>query len=219
MIVSFVGGTGPAGFGLAARFAKGGVRVVIGSRSAERAEQARGMVLERVPKADCRAMVNEAAIAAGDVVFLTIPFQAQRHTVETLAEDLAGNVVVSMANPVWVHAGKVRADAPPAGSLAEEVQELVPTARVVGAFHEVNVRKFPKIDNPIHSDTIVTANDAVAKAMVMGLVGHVDGMRAVDGGGLLNTRYVEGFVCVLVSANFIYKASSALRLTGLPEDL
>lgn len=219
MIVSFVGGTGPAGFGLAARFAKGGVSVIIGSRSVERAEEARGMVLERVPDADCRAMVNEDAIAAGDVVFLTIPFQATRHTVETLAPHLAGNVVVSMANPVWVHAGKVRADTPPAGSLAEEVQELVPTARVVGAFHEVNVRKFPLIDKPIHSDTIVTSNDPAAKAMVMDLVKHVDGMRAVDGGELLNTRYVEGFVCVLVAANFIYKASTALRLTGLPEDV
>lgn len=218
MIVSFVGGTGPAGYGLAARFAKVGIEVAVGSRSVERAGEARAHVLERVPEAVVRAAVNEQVIADGDVVFLTVPFQAQRRTVETLAESLEGKIVVSMANPMWVHEGKVWADFPPAGSLAEEVQELAPGARVVGAFHEVHVKKFPRIDKPIHSDTIVTSDDADGKRMVMDLVRHVEGMRPVDGGALVNTRYVEGFVTVLVQANFNYKAASALRITGLPED-
>lgn len=215
MIISFVGGTGPAGFGLAARFARSGAEVVLGSRSVERATEAKAKVLERVPQARARALENPAAIDAGDIVFLTVPFQAQRRTVESLAADLAGHIVVSIANPVWVHNGKVWADMPPAGSLAEEVQELVPAARVVGAFHEVDVRKFPKVDKPINSDTVVTSDDAAAKAMVMDLARGVEGMRPIDGGGLINTRYVEGFVCVLVQLNFNYKAATALKVTGL----
>ncbi|GAC1415738.1 MAG: NADPH-dependent F420 reductase [Actinomycetota bacterium] len=218
VIVSFVGGTGPAGYGLAARFAKIGLSVAVGSRSVERAEEAKAMVLERVPNAAVQAAVNAEVIAAGDVVFLTIPFQAQRRTIDTLAGDLAGKIVVSMANPMWVHEGKVWADFPPAGSLAEEVQELVPTARVVGAFHEIHVKKFPRIDKPIHSDTIVTSDDVDGKAIVMDLVRKVEGMRPVDGGALVNTRYVEGFVTVLVQANFNYKAATALRITGLPDE-
>lgn len=218
MNVGFVGGTGPAGFGLAARFAKAGLPVIVGSRAVARAEEARMLVLERVPDAQAQAMLNEDAIRASDVVFLTVPFQAQRHTVETLAGPLDGKIVVSIANPVWVHHGKVWADFPPAGSLAEEVQELVPSARVVGAFHEIHVRKFPKVDRPIRSDTIVTSDDDDAKRVVMDLARTVEGLRPVDGGPLTNTRYVEGFVTVLVQSNFIYKAATALKITGLPEE-
>lgn len=217
MIIGFVGGTGPAGFGLAARFAKAGLEVAVGSRSIDRASEAEKLVLERVPDAQVRACLNEEAIGASDVVFLTVPFQAQRHTVELLAEPLAGKVVVSIANPVWVHNGKVWADFPPAGSLAEEVVELVPTARVVGAFHEIHVRKFPKIERPIDSDTIVTSDHQDAKSIVMDLARTVEGIRPIDGGRLIDTRYVEGFVTVLVQMNFNYKAATALRITGLPE--
>ena len=217
MIVSFVSGTGPAGFGLAARFARAGDEVVIGSRSLDRAEEARAMVLEHVPDGRVRAALNPEAVAAGEVVFLTMPFQAQRASVESVASELAGKTVVSMSNPLDVTAGRVSVHLPEAGSLAEEVQHLVPTARVVGAFHEIHVRRFPKLDRPIDCDTIVTGDEADAKAAVMRLAGHVEGLRAIDGGSLYNTRFVEGFVAVLITINLNYKAGTSLRITGLPE--
>ena len=215
-VVSFVSGTGPAGFGLAARFARAGDEVVIGSRSLERAEEARAMVLEHVPDARVTAAENAAAVEAGDVVFLTMPAPAQRQSVEAVAGALAGKIVVSMSNPVQVDEGRVTTFIPAAGSLAEEVQELVPTARVVGAFHEIHVRKFAKLDRRIDSDTIVTGDDDLAKQAVMRLCGHVEGVRPIDGGGLRLTRFVEGFVAVLISINLRYKAGTSLRITGLP---
>lgn len=218
MIVSIVSGTGPAGFGLAARFARAGDEVVIGSRALERAEEARALVLEHVPDARVTAAVNEEAVAAGEVVFLTMPAQAQRQSVESVAASLGGKIVVSMSNPVQVEDGKVKTFIPAAGSLAEEVQELAPTARVVGAFHEVHVRKFAKLDRRIDSDTIVTGDDDLAKQAVMRLCGHVEGIRPIDGGPLALTRFVEGFVAVLISLNLRYKASTSLRITGLPGD-
>lgn len=218
MIVSFVGGTGPAGFGLAARFAKAGLPVAIGSRAVERAEEARKLVLELVPGASVEGAVNRTVVGRSDIVFLTVPFQAQRMTVEELASELAGKIVVSIANPIWVRDGKVWAEPPAAGSLAEEVQRVVPDARVVGAFHEIHVRRFPKIDRPIEADTIVTADDDGAKAVVMDLARTIDGLRPLDGGSLVNTRYVEGFVTVLVAMNFIHRGSSALRITGIKAD-
>lgn len=216
MIVSFVSGTGPAGFGLAARFARAGDEVVIGSRALERAEEARTLVLENVPDARVTAAENEEAVAAGDVVFLTMPAQVQRASVEAVAGALGGKIVVSMSNPVQVDGGRVTTFIPEAGSLAEEVQELVPTARVVGAFHEIHVRKFARLDRRIDSDTIVTGDDDLAKQAVMRLCGHVEGVRAIDGGPLSLTRFVEGFVAVLISVNLRYKAGTSLRITGLP---
>jgi NADPH-dependent F420 reductase len=217
VIVSFVSGTGPAGFGLAARFARAGDEVVIGSRAIERADEARRMVLEHVPDANVRPATNEDAVGASDVVFLTMPAQAQRTSVAGLADRLEGKIVVSMSNPVSVEAGRVTTWFPTAGSLAEEAAALVPGARVVGAFHEIAVRRFAKLERRIDSDTIVTGDDAEAKDHVMRLARHVDGIRPVDGGELHNTRFVEGFVAVLISVNLRYKAGTSLRITGLPE--
>ena len=216
-IVSFVSGTGPAGFGLAARFARAGDEVVIGSRALDRAEEARALVLGEVPDAKVSAMENRDAVAAGEIVFLTMPPVAQRDSVLGLAEALGGKIVVSMANPITVSQGEVETWFPPAGSLAEDVQEVVPGARVVGAFHEIHVRRFAKLDKPIDSDTIVTGDDEDAKQQVMRLARHVEGICPVDGGRLSNTRFVEGFVAVLISINLRYKAGTALRITGLPE--
>jgi NADPH-dependent F420 reductase len=218
LIVAFVSGTGPAGFGLAARFARAGDQVVIGSRSLERAEETRALVLEHVPGADVLAAANADAVSAGDVVFLTMPAQVQRESVEAVAAELAGKIVVSMSNPVRVEGGKVVTFIPEAGSIAEEVQQLVPTARVVGAFHEIPVRRVAKLDRRIDSDTIVTGDDELAKQAVMRLCRHVDGVRPIDGGPLSLTRFVEGFVAVLISVNLRYKAGTSVRITGLPED-
>ena len=218
MIVAFVSGTGPAGFGLAARFARAGDEVVIGSRSIERAEEARARVIEHVPSARVRAALNADAALAGEVVFLTMPAQAQHESVEAVASELAGKIVVSMSNPVQVEGGEVVTFIPAAGSIAEEVQQLVPTARVVGAFHEIHVRRFAKLDRTIDSDTIITGDDEDAKLAVMHLAGHVDGVRAIDGGPLSLTRFVEGFVAVLISINLRYKAGTSLRITGLPQE-
>ena len=175
------------------------------------------MVLEHVPDASVRAATNADAVVAGDVVFLTMPAQVQRESVEAVASSLAGKIVVSMSNPLQVEAGRVTTFIPAAGSLAEEVQQLVPTARVVGAFHEIHVRRFAKLDRRIDSDTIVTGDDDEAKQAVMRLCGHVEGVRAIDGGHLRLTRFVEGFVAVLISINLRYKAGTSLRITGLPE--
>src|SRR2546423_8769422 len=75
--VPIVGATGALGFGLALRLAREGVPVVIGSRSAERAQEAAGRVRERVPDADAEGLENAGAAARGPIVLLTVPFPAQ----------------------------------------------------------------------------------------------------------------------------------------------
>lgn len=218
MKVSFVSGTGPAGFGLAERFARAGDDVVIGSRAIERAQEMRDRVLEHIPDGKVVAEENAAAVEAGEVVFLTMPPRAQRDSVAALASELAGKIIVSMSNPLTVEDGRITTWFPEAGSLAQEVQQLVPTGRVVGAFHEIHVRKFAKLGARIDSDTIVTGDDDLARASVMRLARHVDGVRPLDGGPLENSRFVEGFVAVLIAMNFRYKAATALRITGIPEE-
>lgn len=215
MRIAFVGGTGPAGTGLAERFATAGHAVTIGSRTAERAEATRDVVRGLVPTAEVDAADNAGAIAGADVVFLTVPFEVHRTTVESLAKDLAGKIVVSISNPIRVARRAAIVEFPPEGSVAEEVAALAPDARVVAALHEIRVSRFSDLDQEIHSDTIVCGDDEEAKRIVMDLAEQIPGLRAIDGGPLLNSRYVEGFVAVLVTMNFRYKAGTSYRITGI----
>lgn len=217
MIVAFVGGTGPAGVGLAARLGRAGVLVAVGSRSPERAAAAREQVLALAPGATVAAGVNEEVVRDAEVVFLTVPPPAQRETVERLAGALAGRIVVSMANPVRVEQGRVLLEPPPEGSMAEEAAALAPGARVVGAFHEIHVGRFARVERPIDADTIVCADDEGAKRVVIDLASRIEGVRPVDGGALANSRHVEAFVAVLVTINLRYRARTSLRISGLPE--
>ena len=214
MKVAFVGGTGPAGIGLGARAARAGHDVLIGSRSDERAREAAAKIVELAGGGSVTGGSNDAAIAAADVVVLSVHAEAQPEVVRALAGLLDGKVVVSIANPVIVAEGRATFEAPPAGSLAEEAQREAPGARVVSALHEIRVSRFAKVDRAIDSDTIVTGDDDGAKETVMALCTDV-GVHPVDGGPLVNSRYVEAFVAVLVSINFRYKAGVSYRITGL----
>jgi NADPH-dependent F420 reductase len=214
--VAFIGGTGPAGIGIGARLARAGHEVFIGSRSKERADEAVAKIVELAGGGSVRGGTNEEVIAQAEVVFLAMRDDAQRETVRTIADLLAGRVIVSMANPLRVGNGMATFVNPPEGSLAEEAQRDAPDAHVVSAFHEIRVSKFSKLDKDINSDTIVCGDDDGAKKKVIALARDV-GVRPVDGGPLSNSRYVEAFVALLITINFKYKASAGVRITGLPD--
>nr|MBA2419776.1 NAD(P)-binding domain-containing protein [Thermoleophilaceae bacterium] len=71
--VPIVGGTGALGFGLAARWAKAGVPVVIGSREEDRAQEAAG----RIADGEAHGLENSEAARQGPIVILTVPFRNQ----------------------------------------------------------------------------------------------------------------------------------------------
>src|SRR5262245_47356143 len=56
--IPIIGGTGALGAGLATRWAQAGVPVVLGSRAAERAEEAAAKVRDAVPGADVSGLEN-----------------------------------------------------------------------------------------------------------------------------------------------------------------
>ncbi len=215
MKIAFIGGTGPAGLGLGARFARAGHEVAIGSRSIERAQDAAAKVIALAESGVVTGGTNDEIVAAADVVFLAVRAEAQPETVRALGGLLDGKIVVSIANPLAVADGRAIYQSPAEGSLAEEAQRNAAGARVVSAFHEIRVSRFAKLDRQIDSDTIVTGDDEAAKEAVMGLCRDI-GVRPVDGGPLFNSRYVEAFVAVLVTINFRYKAGVSYRITGLP---
>lgn len=219
MKIAILGGTGDEGLGLAIRYAWAGDEVVIGSRALERAEAAARRVLEVVPAGRVSGLLNEQAAAAGDMVFISVPYAGLRGTVAALTSVLAGKIVVSLVVPLQFGKGGPHALRVEEGSAAEQVQALAPGARVVGAFHTLSAHELMDPEKDLGCDVIVCADDRAARREVMALAEKLRGVRAVDGGALAYSRYVEDFTALLISINRRYKTHSGVRITGLPSEL
>jgi NADPH-dependent F420 reductase len=215
VIIGFIGGTGPEGKGLAYRFALAGHEIIIGSRSAERAQEAAKEIAERVSTGSVRGAENAEAAREGEIVVLTVPYDAQAATLPPLTDAIGDKIVVSTGVPMAFAEGSASLVAVPEGSAAEQVQSLLQEARVVGAFQNLGARKLWG-EKPLDQDVIVCGDDEEAKSKVMRLAEQIEGVRGVDGGALASSQYVEAITVLLVSVNKRYKVTAGVRIAGLP---
>jgi NADPH-dependent F420 reductase len=213
--IAILGGTGDEGLGLAMRFAKAGDEVIIGSRSAERALNAAHTVREAVPFGHVTGLANDAAAESAETVIVSVPYSAQRDTLTTLAPILAGKLLVSVVVPLQFGKGGPQAVRVVEGSAAEEARALVPGARLVSAFHNLSATKLMDVDADLACDVVVCGDDADAKRTVMALAETMRGVRALDGGGLAYSRYVEDLTALILALNRRYKAHASIKFTGI----
>ncbi len=213
MNIAILGGTGKEGAGLAVRWAQAGHSIVIGSRDAERA-RAKAAELGQLAKAPIAGHTNAEAAALGDVVVVALPAAGLGATLPETRAGCRGKVVVSTVVPLTF--GGPRLFTPPAaGSAAEEVQALLPEARVVGAFHHIAAHELADAEHPIECDLLICGQDAAAKATVAEL-GRSMGLRVLDVGPLSNAGPLEGITAVLATINRRYKLkNSGFKITGL----
>ncbi|HKJ56719.1 MAG TPA: NAD(P)-binding domain-containing protein, partial [Nitriliruptoraceae bacterium] len=145
--LGIIGGTGPQGRGLAARWARAGHVVHIGSRTLEKAQAAVEDVQERVGDGpDVRAGTNADVAAAAEIIVVAVPYEAQVATLPSLADAIGDKVVCNVVNPMVFDERGPKAVRVDAGSAAEECQELLPRARVVSSFHDVSSRRLLRVD-------------------------------------------------------------------------
>ena len=220
--IAILGGTGDQGLGLALRFAKAGRRVVIGSRKAEKAEQAALEVKAAVPGADVVGFENAEATAQTSMIILSVPFEHTAGTVKSIKQALEpGDVVVSMTVPLATALGDgpTRTVGVWQGSAAEMVQSLVPAGvDVVSAFQNVGAHRLRELEHEVECDVVVSGKKA-ARERVEPLCDLVPGLRAINGGPLSNAKIVEEITALLIGMNMRYKLPEGLgiRFTGLPE--
>ncbi len=213
--IGFIGGTGPEGKGLAYRLALAGHEILIGSRKRERGEDAAREVADRVPNATVSGGENADAAREADIIAITVPFGGQADTLPALQQAAAGKIVVSTGVPLSFEGGRPAMLSVPEGSAAEQAQALLPDARVVGAFQNLGAAKLWEGDTPLDQDIVVCADDAEAKRETMSLAEQIRGARAVDGGPLASSRYVEGITALLLGINRRYKALAGVRIVGV----
>jgi NADPH-dependent F420 reductase len=213
--IAILGGTGDEGLGLAMRLAKAGDEVIIGSRSAERALEAAHTVRGTVPFGHVTGMANDAATEAAEVVIVSVPYGGQRDTLTALAPLLEGKVVISVVVPLQFGKGGPHAVRVAEGSAAEEARALLPDAKLASAFHNLAASTLMDVDADLGCDVVVCGDDADAKRTTMELVEKMQGARAVDGGPLAYSRYVEDLTALILALNRRYKAHASIKFTGL----
>jgi predicted dinucleotide-binding enzyme len=122
-------GSGPVGRGVATLLARAGYKVTLGTRHPD------SLVLLELPATVTIGTFDEAA--KGDVVFLAVVHSASRALVESLAEQLAGKILVDADNE-WArrhYAATGLSDSLTEGSW---MASLLPGSSVVRAFSHID---------------------------------------------------------------------------------
>lgn len=220
--IAVIGGTGAEGSGLALRWAAAGYSVIIGSRSAEKAEASVVELNELLPEAApvLRGMANGDAAAAAEIIVLSVPYSAQQNTLADIVQQCRGKVVISVVVPlqppkvstVWQ---------PMAGSAAQEAhaqlqQVLGDEVQLVAAFQNISATHLKDLSWQPDCDVLITGDIKAAKERAIELAQSA-GFFAVDAGPLTNSSVVEGLTAVLIGINIRHKVKgSGIQITGIP---
>jgi len=215
MRVGILGGTGPAGRGLAVRLAAGGGEVVIGSRDAERAAGVAAGLVEAWPDRSLALTgASNEDTADSDLVVVATPWDGAVATVRPLSSALEGKVVVSMANALVKEGREFLALVPPRGSVAASIQAALPGSQVSASFHHLPASEMERLDAPLGADVLVCSDHRSATDATVALVDWIDGLRGVDAGSLSQAAPIEAFTAVLITVNIRHKVHSTVRLAG-----
>ena len=213
--LAILGGTGNEGAGLAMRWALQGYRVIIGSRSEERAQTRSTEMNVELGAEYLTGMANADAAAAADIVVLSVPYSAHESTLAAVREQCRGKILVDLTVPL--QPPEIMAvNLPDGGAAALEAQALLgPSVIVVAAFQNVSAVKLRQLDKSVDCDVLVCADDEGAKAAVIELIAAA-GMRGIDAGALKNAVAAESLTPILLYINRKYRVKGAgIRITGL----
>jgi len=215
--IAVLGGTGQQGSGLALRWANAGHKVMLGSRSADKAEKAVAALNQRLGREALRGMDNRSAAAAAEIVVLAVPYAAQRFSVEEVREALAGKILIDVTVPL-VPPRVARVQLPEGGSAVEAIQKLLgEQTRVVSAFQNVSAHYLAELDRVIECDVLVCGDDKDAREVAVRLAADA-GLRGVHAGVLANSAASEALTSALIAVNRHYKVPAAgIRITGVFE--
>jgi NADPH-dependent F420 reductase len=213
--IAVLGGTGKEGKGLAYRWARAGYQVMIGSRSAEKAQAAAADVSAMLENnALVQGLDNSSAAQKADIVVLTVPYSAHRDTLETVKDSLQGKILIDVTVPL-VPPKVARVQMPPAGSAAQEAREILGEgAQVAAAFQNISHEHLLE-GGEVECDVLVTGTSPEVRAEAIKLV-DAAGLTGWDAGPLENSVVVEGLTSVLIGINKKYGSTHAgIKITGV----
>lgn len=217
--VSIIGATGDLGYGLAVRWARAAVPIVIGSRDGARAQEAAQRVIDAVPGANVSGAENATAAAASQTVVMSVPFAGQAATYKSIADSLtAGQLVIDATVPLAPAVGgkPTRIIGVWQGSAAQQAAELIPEGvDIVSALHTVSASKLADLEHDLGEDVLVCGDRKDPKGSAIELISRIDGLRAIDCGRLELSRITESMTALMISLNIKHKTHAGISITGL----
>lgn len=211
--VGILGGTGPAGRGVALRLASAGHDVMIGSRDADRAVAVAELMNVR-GTGTVKGVSNEVA-ATCDVIIVATPWDSAVATVTALRTQLANKIVISMVNALAREGREMVALYPPRGSMAAQIAFALPESEIVGAFHHLPATLMEDLDSGLDADVVIFSDSPDARAQVGAIIDEVEGLHSVAAGSMSLGGAIEAFTAVCISINIRHKAHSYVKMSGL----
>jgi NADPH-dependent F420 reductase len=214
-LIAILGGTGKEGKGLAYRWAKAGYKILIGSRTSQKAagaaQEIRAMIGDQ---ARIEGLDNLEAAQTADLVVLTVPYAAHRTTLEGMKDALQGKVLIDVTAPL-VPPKVSTVQMPPAGSAAQEARQILGEGvEVCAAFQNISHEHLLG-DEEVDCDVLVTGTSKDARAKALSLV-QAAGLTGWDAGPIENSVVVEGLTSVLIGINKKYGSTHAgIRITSV----
>ena len=211
--IAILGGTGDLGTGLAIRWSKAGHKIIIGSRTLEKAQTAVANLAKISPDTPADAMENGDAAAAGDIIVLTVPAEHQLSTLEGVKESLTGKIVIDVTVPlVPPKVGTVQL--PPEGSAGKRAQDMLgEEVMVVTAFQNIAAHLLQE-DVEIECDVLVAGNKKAARDRVIELAAEA-GMNGFHAGPIENSAAAEALTSILIQINRRHDIShSGIKIVG-----
>jgi NADPH-dependent F420 reductase len=209
--VAIVGGTGNLGSALALRLGAPGVKVVIGSRDAEKAKNAVQTLKPKMRAGEMEGTTNPGAVRDADFVVIAVPYEGQAQMVQDLKGQVAGKIIINTVVPL----NKGKPFVPSAGSALQEAQQILgDEAPVIGALHNISAVDLGEADASL-GDVLVCGDNANAKQRVMEIIRRI-GAQPFDGGPASNAYVIEGLTGVIIYLNRKYKSKhGSIRITGI----
>lgn len=209
--IAIVGGTGNLGGALALRLGAPGVKIIIGSRDAEKAKKAVETLKPNLPAGEIDGTTNQAAVKSADFVVIAVPYEGHAQMVTDLKGQLVGKIVIDTVVPL----NKGKPFMPPAGSALQEAQQILAgEAPVVGALHNISAVDLGDVSAPL-GDVLVCGDNADAKEKVMQIIQRI-GARPFDGGPAGNAYVIEGLTGVIIYLNRKYKSKhGSIKIVGI----
>ena len=172
LTIAVIGGTGKEGKGLAYRWAKAGYRVIIGSRSADKAAQTAAELLGMLRgDASVSGLPNADAAAGANIVVLTVPYSAHADTLESIKSAMQGKILIDVAVPL-MPPKRYKVQMPPAGSAAQAARQILgETAEVSAAFHTIPHEALLH-DEPVDCEVLVTGTSKETREQTLKQIGR-----------------------------------------------
>jgi NADPH-dependent F420 reductase len=215
LTIAVLGGTGKEGKGLAYRWARAGYKVLIGSRTPEKAVH----VAEEVSmmlggQSHVEGLGNPEAAQNADIIVMTVPYSAHKATLESVRDSVQGRLFVDVTVPL-VPPKVSKVQMPEAGSAAQEARQIFGEGvEVCSAFQNISHEHLLG-DSTVECDVLVTGTSKDARAETIKLV-EAAGLTGWDAGPIENSVVVEGLTSVLIGINKRYSSTHAgIKITGV----